>query len=198
VFGRKSCLLRVLVTSILLSRQCHAFSNFLPSISSTSQTVLVNAIESPSREDDDDDEEQQEDDIDWDKLAQSEPARTDIPIFLAAHARKEEANDRFAAVLDDAHSSLLACVEALLTTVAEVHNVQRDRLEAMEADIKHNLVCNDEARAQMQVRLQESANAAQGLFAKLLQRVTEPIQMTTARMQEGMLPEQDDGESTSK
>lgn len=160
------------------------------------QSVLVSEIESPRREQD----EQQEDDVDWNKLAQSEPARTDVPIFLAALSRKEAANDRFAAVLDEAHSSLLQSVEALLQTVADVHNVQRDRMEAMEADIKHNLVCNDEARAQMQVRLQESANAAQGLFSKLLQRVTEPIQMATARLQETMLPEQqqDDGESASK
>ena len=159
--------------------------------------MLVSEIESPPRQEDD--EEQQEDDdddVDWDKLAQAEPARTDVPIFLAAHSRKEDANERFASILDECHSSLLQCVEALLTTVADVHNMQRDRMEAMEADIKHNLVCNDEARAQMQVRLQQSATAAQGLFAKLLQRVTEPMQMATARMQEAVLPQLD--ESTTK
>lgn len=154
---------------------------------------MVSEIDSPQA----DDEEQQEDDVDWDKLAQSEPARTDVPIFLAAHARKEAANERFAAVLDEAHSSLTECVNALLQTVADVHMAQRDRLDATEADIKHNLVCNDEARAQMQVRLQESANAAQGLFAKLLQRVTEPIQMATAHMHETLMPPNEGGESTT-
>ena len=124
--------------------------------------------------------------MDWDKLAQSEPARTDVPIFLTALGHKEAADDRLALVLDEAHQSLLGAVEALLTTVANVHNMQRDRLEAMEADIKHNLVCNDQARAQMQVRLEESAHAAQGLFAKLLQRVTAPIQMATTRVQQTM------------
>lgn len=148
-------------------------------------------MESPPRQEDEDDEEQPpQDDLDWDKLAQSEPARTDIPVFLAALARKEQADERFAAVLDEAHSSLLSCVNALLQTVADVHNMQRERMDAMEADIKHNLVCNDEARAQMQVRLQESATAAQGLFQRLLQRVTEPLQTATTRMQETMQCEQ--------
>jgi hypothetical protein len=155
----------------------------------------VSEIESPSRHEEEDQEEQQEeedDDIDWDKLAQSEPARTDIPIFLAALARKDAADERFALALDEAHQSLLGAVEALLTTVANVHNMQRDRLEAMEADIKHNIICNDQARAQMQVRLEESANAAQGLFAKLLQRVTDPIQNATSRMHQAMTEQQDE------
>jgi hypothetical protein len=157
------------------------------------QSVLVSEIESPARqeeEQDQEEEQQDDDDVDWDKLAQSEPARTDIPIFLAALGEKEAADDRLALVLDEAHQSLLGAVEALLTTVANVHNMQRDRLEAMEADIKHNLVCNDQARAQMQVRLQESAHAAQGLFAKLLERVTAPIQMATARVQQSMEQQQ--------
>lgn len=165
---------------------------------STIQSVLVSEIESPARQEEQEQEEEQQDDddMDWDKLAQSEPARTDIPIFLAALSHKESADDRLAHVLDDAHQSLLGAVEALLTTVANVHNMQRDRLEAMEADIKHNLVCNDQARAAMQVRLEESAHAAQGLFAKLLQRVTAPIQMATTRMQQSMEQQQQD-ESTN-
>lgn len=148
-------------------------------------------MESPRRNDDEEQEQQNDDyddDLDWDKLAESEPARTDIPIFLDAMARKEAAKERFAAALDEAHSSLMQSVDAILQTLADVHNAQIHRMEAMEADIKHNLVCNDQARAQMQVRLQESATAAQGLFAKLLQRVTEPLQMATSRMQEAMMP----------
>jgi hypothetical protein len=152
------------------------------------QSMLASDIESPPRIQD---EEEQDDDIDWDKLAQSEPAATDIPIFLGAHSRKEAANERFAAILDECHSSLHECVDALLQTVADVHNLHSNQMEAMEADIKHNLVCNDEARAQMQLRLQESATAAQGLFAKLLQRVTEPLHQVVAtnKMQEAMAPE---------
>lgn len=166
------------------------------------ESELVSEIESPppcdvNNNNDDDDEadeqpspqsQQQDDDIDWEKLAQSEPAATDIPVFLQAHAHKEAANERFAQVLDDCHSSLLQSVEALLQTVADVINLQRDTLEAMEADIKHNLICNDEARTQMQSRLEQSATAAQGLFAKLLMRVMEPIQQATTRMQESLMP----------
>jgi hypothetical protein len=151
------------------------------------QSILASDIESPPCIQDEED--QQEDDIDWDKLSQSEPARTDIPIFLGALSRKEAANERFAAVLDECHSSLHECVDALLQTVADVHNIHSNQMEAMEADIKHNLVCNDEARALMQRRLQESATAAQGLFAKLLMRVTEPLQAASIKMQEPLTPE---------
>jgi hypothetical protein len=152
--------------------------------------MLTSDMESPPRIQEEEDEgEEQDDDIDWDTLAQSEPAATDIPIFLGAHSRKEAADERFAAVLDECHSSLHDCVDALLQTVADVHNLHSNQMEAMEADIRHNLVCNDEARAQMQLRLQESATAAQGLFAKLLQRVTEPLQPATNKVQEAMVPE---------
>jgi hypothetical protein len=141
-------------------------------------------IESPPRIQEEEEEEEQEDDIDWDKLAQTEPARTDIPIFLGALSRKEAANERFAAMLDECHSSLHECVDTLLQTVADVHNMHGNQMEAMEADIKHNLVCNHEARIQMERRLQESATAAQGIFAKLLMRVTEPLQAASIKMQE--------------
>jgi hypothetical protein len=94
--------------------------------------------------------EQQEEDVDWDKLAESEPARTDIPIFLGALSRKEAANERFAAILDECHSSLHECVDALLLIVADVHNIHSNQMEAMGADIKQNLVCNDKAPALMQ------------------------------------------------
>jgi hypothetical protein len=62
-------------------------------------------------------------------------------------------------------------------------------MEAMGADIKQNLVCNDKAPALMQHWLQDSATAAQGLFAKLLMRVTEPLQATSIQMQESLTPE---------
>ena len=159
---------------------------FSPFSSLSSQSILASSdIESPPhiQNEEEEEEEQQEDDIDWDKLAQCEPARTDIPMFLGALSRKEAANERFAAMLDECHVSLHQCVDALLQTVANVHNVHSNQMEAMEADIKHNLVCNHEARAQMERRLQESATAAQGLFAKLLMRVTEPIQEASIKMQ---------------
>jgi hypothetical protein len=109
------------------------------------KSILASSdIESPPHIQEEEGE--QEDDIDWDKLAQTEPTHTDVPIFLGALSRKEAANEHFAATLDECHSSLHECIDTLLQTVAGVHNMHSNQMEAMEADIKHKLVCNHESR----------------------------------------------------
>jgi hypothetical protein len=110
---------------------------------------------------------------DWDKICEREPARTDVPIFLAAREKKEEADLRLAAHLDDAQATLQKCITELLETVVEVHTKCSETMEAMEDEFKQTVVWNDEMRTKMETRLQEGAMAAQGLFAQLLTKITQ-------------------------
>jgi len=127
------------------------------------------------RDEDVQEEEEQEEEPDWESIAQHEPAQTDVPVFLSARDHRDAADERFAAMLDECHKALHQAVDDLLNTAADIHNVQREKLDALELQLKTDFVCNEEARATMQRRLEESATAAQGLFAKLLMRVSQPL-----------------------
>jgi hypothetical protein len=117
--------------------------------------------------------------FDWEKLAEHEPTRKDLQIFNAAQQRKRAADVRFAYAMDECHKKLQVCITDFLKTVGAIYSLQSDELDAIESDIKQHLVSNDELRAKMQTRLEESANAAQGLFQQLLQRVAMPLQNMT-------------------
>ena len=96
-----------------------------------------------------------------------------MPIFIDARDRREAAEARFAAALDEAHASLKQCSDDLLKTAADLCNVQREQLDTMEIQIKRDFVDNELARSQMQTKLEESATAAQAQFAQLMMRVTQ-------------------------
>ena len=50
--------------------------------------------------------ENEDDEPDWDTIAEHEPTRNDVPRFLTARDRRDKAEARFAAALDDAHARL--------------------------------------------------------------------------------------------
>lgn len=108
---------------------------------------------------------------DWDKLSQHEPAKTDVATFLQARATQDAADERFAAFLDDCHASFKQCLDDLLQTAADVHTLHRERLDALEGEIRQTVVWNEEMRSRMHQKLEEGATAAQGLFSKLLQQI---------------------------
>ena len=116
---------------------------------------------------------EEEEEPDWAMIAGHEPAKSDVPLFLDARDRREAAEARFASALDEAHASLKQCSDALLKTAADLYNVQREKLDAMEVQIKHDFVDNEIARSQMQTKLEESASAAQAQFTQLMMRVTQ-------------------------
>ncbi len=116
---------------------------------------------------------EEEEEPDWAKIAEHEPAKSDVPLFLDARDRREAAEARFASALDEAHASLKQCSDALLKTAADLYNVQRENLDSMEVQIRHDFVDNELARSQMQTKLEESASAAQAQFAQLMMRVTQ-------------------------
>lgn len=121
---------------------------------------------------DEEGEETEEEEPDWASIAEHEPAKRDVPLFLDARERREAAEARFASALDEAHAILKLCNDALLKTAADLYNVQREKLDSMEVQIKHDFVENEVARSQMQSKLEESATAAQAEFAQLMMRVT--------------------------
>jgi len=124
----------------------------------------------PNEEEDHDDDEP-----DWESISQHEPARNDVPVFLAARERREAADERFAAALDNCHAALKQFIDDILKAAADIYNIEREKLDALEAGLKHDFVHNEEARATMQKNLEESATVAQGLFAQLLMRVSQPL-----------------------
>ena len=118
-------------------------------------------------------EDEEDDEPDWATIAEHEPAKTDVPLFIDARYRREVAEARFASALDVAHASLKQCSDDLLETAADLYNVQREKLDAMEVQLKQDFGENELARSQMQTRLEESATAAQAQFQQLMMRVTQ-------------------------
>lgn len=118
-------------------------------------------------------EDEDDEEPDWATIAQHEPARSDVPLFIDAKDRREAAEGRFASALDEAHANLKQCSDDLLKTAADLCNVQREKLDSMEVQIKQDFVDNEIARSQMQTKLEESASAAQAQFAQLMMRVTQ-------------------------
>ena len=121
-----------------------------------------------------DDEQPAYDEPDWNNIMQHEPARTEAPTFLTALNRRERANERFAASLDNVHDSVLQSLDGLNEVVTVLLNDRAEKLYEYELKLKNDYVYNEKTRASMQAKLKESARAAQGLFANLLMRVAQP------------------------
>jgi len=112
-----------------------------------------------------------EDDPDWDTIAQNEPASRDVPLFLAARDKRYAADARFCEALDEAHVNLKQCCDDLLTIAADIINARREKLDAMETQIKQDFVDNEVARSNMSKKLQEFAAQAQAQFQELMMRL---------------------------
>lgn len=115
-----------------------------------------------------------DDEPNWDEIMQHDPARTEVPIFLAARSRGGEANQTLAAGLDLLHDSVTQSTEGLLEVVTALLNSRAEKLYEYELNLKNDYVYNEKTRASMNAKLEESARVAQGLFANLLMRVAQP------------------------
>lgn len=134
-------------------------------------------------DDEEEEEEEEEDEPDWEKIIQHEPAKTDVPIFLSARELRDQADIRFAQALDECDLSLKHLIDEILGVAADLYNAQRSELELMEENLRQSFVENEEKREIMHQKLEQSATAAQGLFAQLLMRVSQPLNdMTSAMM----------------
>ena len=145
----------------------------------TNDSTIINSDQNELKKKDHIDHEEDEDVVveeeepDWDTIAQHEPARNDVPIFLTARDRREEAEARFGAALDEAHATFKQCCDDFLKIAANLFHDQKEKLLAMEDQIKQDFVENEASRSQMQKNLEQSASAAQEQFAQLMRRVTQ-------------------------
>jgi hypothetical protein len=113
-----------------------------------------------------------EDDPDWDVLTKQEPAKTDVAIFLAARDRRDQSDERFAAMLDEFHASFKASTDTLLQIAADIYDMHREKLDFMEGNIKQNMMWNEETRAHMEKTVAETSSTAQIAITGLLKRLS--------------------------
>ncbi|KAL3808190.1 hypothetical protein ACHAXA_009545 [Cyclostephanos tholiformis] len=113
-------------------------------------------------------------DPDWDAIMQHEPAKSDVPVFLATRLRHEAADARFEAAIEKFHASVNESVLELTQAVADIHNSRTIKLEEYEQILKHDYASNDKMRAEMQSQLEASATAAHTMFEDLMTRVMQP------------------------
>jgi hypothetical protein len=111
-------------------------------------------------------------DPDWDELAEHEPSRDDVRVFLTTCDKLHASEDHLSSALDDIHVALKAEVQAILQVAADLYDHHESICMDMEEDIQSNLMNNHKRRGELQKSLEDSAKQAQGLFAQLLARVS--------------------------
>lgn len=113
----------------------------------------------------------------WDKLCQYEPSKNEIQTFLSIREKRDYASNRCASAIDQLHDSVSSHMEELITTVEELYQTKSTSLEEYERALNYDYVVNEKRRGEMQSKLEESARAAQGLFANLLMRIAQPADL---------------------
>jgi hypothetical protein len=109
-------------------------------------------------------------------LGDNEPAaRQQVELFLRTRELRDEADERFSVVMDECHTLFETAKKQMLQAAADVHNMHRDELDYLEAEIKQTLVWNHQVRMKMRQELEESRTRAQGMFSQLLQTVSHPM-----------------------
>lgn len=135
----------------------------MPVTNSDNSAAGINEVDQPA-----------DDEPNWERILQHDPARTEVPIFLAGRSRRDETNDRLGAGLDLLHNSVAANMKGLGEVVKTLLNDRAEKLYEYEVILKNDYVYNEKSRASMHAKLEESAKMAQGLFANLLMRVAQP------------------------
>ncbi len=110
----------------------------------------------------------------WDEIMQRDSSRSEVSAFLAARRRRDEANEGFAAGIDILHDSVQGSMDGLVDIVNTLFNDSATKLYGYEMNLRNDYVNNEKTRSDMQAKLEESARAAQGMFASLLMRVAKP------------------------
>lgn len=161
-------------SGVVEKNEIQKFHQYQSSKVSTPEGSYVHNVE-PSQHshttDDLNSEDDPEPEPDWETIAKNEPAKNDVPRFLAARDKRNSADERFAAALDDAHDNLKQCCDDLLNIAAVIINAKQEKMNAMETQIKHDFIENEVARSNMSKKLQEFAAQAQAQFQELMMRL---------------------------
>ena len=124
----------------------------------------------------DDVEEPVDEEPDWEKLGENDPAALEqVDIFLRAREIRDEADEHFSSVMDECNTMLENTKKQILQAAADMHNMHREELDYLEAEIKQTLLWNHQMRTKMKRELEETRTRAQGLFSQLLMTVSQPL-----------------------
>eukprot|EP00804_Cyclotella_cryptica_P027432 CCRYP_008839-RA/>CCRYP_008839-RA protein AED:0.21 eAED:0.21 QI:0/-1/0/1/-1/1/1/0/368 len=115
---------------------------------------------------------------DWDKLCEYENAKSQVQKFLSSREKRSDADNRFASAIDQFHDSVSTAIEDLVASVVEMFQTKSDHLDENEKNLNYDYLQNEKRRGDMQAKLEESARAAQGLFANLLMRIAQPADLS--------------------
>lgn len=137
----------------------------------------TDADAAPKEENDETNESNDDDEPKWEKLTEYPNTRSEIQSFLSAREQRTVSSDRFASAIDQLHDSVSASIEDLVSSVVELFNTKSDMLDEYERSLNYDYVVNEKRRGEMQTKLEESARAAQGLFANLLMRIAQPADL---------------------
>ena len=90
--------------------------------------VNGNEDEQDNHNDNHDDDDDEEEEPNWELISQHEPARTDVPLFLSARDRRDAAEERFIAALDEANASLKQSIDDVLKVAADIFHIQKEKV----------------------------------------------------------------------
>ena len=114
-------------------------------------------------------------DSDWEELLEYEPSRDRILSFLDERVKRNHTMRVFGESLDDVHSGLESEVEAILHLASDLYNQHETGCIDSEDEIEYFVMENYQRRGNLQKELEKSAQHAQGLFANLLNRLSQSV-----------------------
>ena len=114
-------------------------------------------------------------DSDWEELLEYEPSRDRILSFLDERVKRNHTMRIFGESLDDVHSGLESEVEAILHLASDLYNQHETGCIDSEDEIEYFVMENYQRRGNLQKELEKSAQHAQGLFANLLNRLSQSV-----------------------
>jgi len=116
-----------------------------------------------------------DEDPDWNAIMKHEPARSDVPVFLHSRDKFDAAKEKFSNSLENYNASLDECTKGLINVPIDVYTHEDEKVRIMEENLKQGFIRNAEKRESIEENLRKSAEAAQGLFANLMMRMSSTV-----------------------
>jgi hypothetical protein len=112
-------------------------------------------------------------DPDWDEVIRFAPhCEENIRSFLEVREKWKAVESRYIQAIESSHERLQANIMKTIHTVYETFQGFDERMDEQQYDIQKLMANNHERRQKLQQALEESANQAKSLFARLMARVS--------------------------
>jgi HD-GYP domain-containing protein (c-di-GMP phosphodiesterase class II) len=112
-------------------------------------------------------------DPDWDEVIRFAPhCEENIRSFLEVREKWKAVESRYIQAIESSHERLQANIMKTIHTVYETFQGFDERMDEQQYDIQKLMANNFERRQRLQQALEESANQAKSLFARLMARVS--------------------------